>query len=182
MLPGLASKLLHGDLLLCQVALARDHERGENGLPMIRSISHHWPQHQHGRHHGWAMDALFSERVTPWKSSWFGHGCSLLRAHSTMDVIMAGPWMLSPQNGLSHGRHHGSAVPSERFPPWTRRYHGWAMDALFSGCSLLRTHETIDVIMVGGLTTSNFVGEAIKSNIGETKPIFRTLRKPSIPA
>ena len=44
-----------------------------------------------------------------------------------MDVLMAGPWMLSPQRGLDHGHHHG-----------------WAMDAVF-----LRTDQTMDVIMHG---------------------------------
>ena len=68
----------------------------------------------HGRHHGWAMDALFPERIRPWMSSWLGHGCSLLRPDKTMDVVMVGPWMLSSQNGLDHGRRHG-----------------WAMDVLF---------------------------------------------------
>ena len=30
------------------------------------------------------MDALFSERITPWTSSWLGHGCSVLRTALTM--------------------------------------------------------------------------------------------------
>ena len=71
-----------------------------------------------------------------------------------MDVIMVGPWMLSSQDGLENGRHHGWAMDalfSERFKPWTF-HHGWAMDALLSGrirewtsswlghgCPLLRT-------------------------------------------
>ena len=33
----------------------------------------------HGRHHGWAKDALFSERIRPRTSSWLGHGRPLLR-------------------------------------------------------------------------------------------------------
>ena len=92
---------------------------------------------QNGRDYGrhrWAMDALFSERkgehahhrgcaffserIRPWTSSWLVHGCSLLRANQTMDVIMVGPWMLSSQSGLDHG------------------------------CSRVRTEETMDVIMV----------------------------------
>ena len=69
----------------------------------------------HGHHHGWAMDALFSERPKPCTSSWLGHGCSLLRTDKTMHGILVEPWMLLSQNRLDHGRHHG-----------------WAMDAFFS--------------------------------------------------
>ena len=43
----------------------------------------------HGRHHVWAMDALFPVRVKPWTSSCLGYGCS---------------------NGLGHGRHDARAV------------------------------------------------------------------------
>ena len=102
----------------------------------------------HGRHHGWCMDALFSERSRP--PAWMlfcqrasdhgryhglGHGCSVLRTDYTMDVIMIGLWMLCAQNALDHGRHH--------CPPWMLscqiaaghgRYHDWAMDALLSEC------------------------------------------------
>ena len=46
----------------------------------------------HGRHHAWAMDALFSSE------------------QKTMDVIMLGPWILFSQNGLDYGRHHGWAM------------------------------------------------------------------------
>ena len=54
----------------------------------------------HGRHHAWAMDALFSsEQSRPWTSSCLGHGYSLPRTDQTMDVIMVGPWMLSSNHG-----------------------------------------------------------------------------------
>ena len=67
-----------------------------------------------------------------------------------LHIYMVGPWMLSSQNGLDHGRRRGWAMdarPSERIRPfimvlpWTpssqngldhRCHHGWAMDALFS--------------------------------------------------
>ena len=58
-----------------------------------------------GRHHGWAMDALFSKRIRPWMSSYLGHGCSLLKTGSTMRVIMVWLWMLTSQNGSDHGQH-----------------------------------------------------------------------------
>ena len=35
---------------------------------------------ENGRHHGWAMEALFSDRIRPWTSSWLGHGGPLLRS------------------------------------------------------------------------------------------------------
>ena len=37
---------------------------------------------EHGDHHVWDMDALFSERNKPWTSSWLGHRCCLLRTNS----------------------------------------------------------------------------------------------------
>ena len=43
----------------------------------------------HGRDHGWAMDALFLERIRAWTISWLVHGCS--RVTTAVD----------------HGRHHG---------------------------------------------------------------------------
>ena len=49
----------------------------------------------HGRHHGWAMDAFFLRRSRPWTSSWLVHEYSLLRREQTMDVIMFVPWTLS---------------------------------------------------------------------------------------
>ena len=45
-----------------------------------------------------------------------GHGCSLLRTDKTMHVIMVGPWLLSSQNGIDHGRHRGWAVDVEETP------------------------------------------------------------------
>ena len=54
------------------------HDSSQNGL-------------DHGFHQCWAiaaMDALLSERIKPWTSSWLGHGCSLLRTDYTMDVVM----------------------------------------------------------------------------------------------
>ena len=50
-----------------------------------------------------------------------------------MDVIMVGPWMVSVQNGLDHGRHHGW-VTDALFQNGLDlgRHHGWALDALFS--------------------------------------------------
>ena len=42
---------------------------------------------------GGAMDAAFSEPIR------HGH-----------HQFWAGPWMLSSQNGLDHGRHHGRAL------------------------------------------------------------------------
>ena len=44
----------------------------------------------HGHHHCWAMDALFSERIRPWMTSWLGYGCFLHRTDKTMDVIIVG--------------------------------------------------------------------------------------------
>ena len=94
----------------------------------------------HGRHDGWAMDALFPRtdltmggmlssqnqngfyhaRHHGWAmnaASWLFHGCSFLRtdsvSDSNMDVMMLGPWMLFSLNRLAH------------------EHHGWAMDALF---------------------------------------------------
>ena len=52
----------------------------------------------------------------------------------SMDVHMVGPGMLSSQNVLDHGPHHGSAMDaffSERTRPWTSLWLG-------HGCSLLR--------------------------------------------
>ena len=55
-----------------------------------------------GCHDGWAMDALFAKQINvimagPWmlykKAAW------------TMDVLIVGPWMLFSQNGLNHGCH-----------------------------------------------------------------------------
>ena len=47
----------------------------------------------------------------------------------TMDGIMVGAWLLSSQNGLGHGRHHGwemDAFCPERIRPWTSSWldHG----------------------------------------------------------
>ena len=33
---------------------------------------------KHGRNHGRAMDALFSERIRPWTASCWGHRCSVI--------------------------------------------------------------------------------------------------------
>ena len=48
----------------------------------------------HGHHHGWVMDALFSGRIND----------------KTMHGILVEPWMLPSQNRLDHGRHHGWAM------------------------------------------------------------------------
>ena len=85
----------------------------------------------HGRRWVLGMDALFlermsSERMRPWTSFGFGHGCSVLRTDKTMDVIRSlgvghgcsvvkpdqamdvirfWAWMFCCKNGLDHGRH-----------------------------------------------------------------------------
>ena len=44
-----------------------------------------------------------------------------------MDDIMVGPWMLSSQSGLDHGRFHDLAMDalfSERIRPWTSSWLG----------------------------------------------------------
>ena len=79
---------------------------------------------EHGRHHGWAIDALNSERIRPWTSSWSGRGCSELRTDRTIDVIMVGPWTHWTENELDHGRHQDRTVHG--------RHHGRATDALNS--------------------------------------------------
>ena len=76
-------------------------------------------------------------------SSWLGRGCSVLTAHSTMDIIVVGPWMLFSQKGVDHAGRHGWAADAlcvQRIPPWT---HGWA------GCSVPTAHDIMDVIIVG---------------------------------
>ena len=70
----------------------------------------------HGRHHGWAMDALLSGRIREWTSSWLGHGPS-------------------SQIGLDHGRHHGWAMDAL----FSGRIREWTSSGLGHGCSLLRT-------------------------------------------
>eukprot|EP00439_Symbiodinium_sp_Y106_P037507 s6779_g4.t1 len=52
-----------------------------------------WPFWIKSPKHGWAVDAL-----------WLGHGCSSVKTHQAMDVIVVGPWMFSVQNGLDHGQ------------------------------------------------------------------------------
>ena len=57
---------------------------------------------------------------------------------------MVGPWMLFSQNRSHHGCHHGWGIDglcSDLIRPWTHGRH--------HGCSLLRTDETMDVIVVG---------------------------------
>ena len=71
---------------------------------------------------------------------------------------MVGPWMLSSQNGLDHGRHHGWAMDPlfsghGRHHDWAMddhgRQHGWAME-------VEETH--------GNTTNSDDFGTASKGN------------------
>ena len=128
------------------------------------------------------MDAGLSESIKPWTLSWLERGCSVLRMHETMDVIMPPTWMLSCQIASDHGSHPGRAqnaiqhgryhCPPPRMLPCQiaadhGRYDGWALIALCSecnipwtlscpppphplhGCSCVRMHQTMDVIMFG---------------------------------
>ena len=76
----------------------------------------------HGHYHGWSVDALCSECMRPWTLSCRPPGCSLVRLHQTMEVILVVP------------RTQYSMDVTIAQPP---------------GCSLVRLQQTMDVMMVG---------------------------------
>ena len=97
------------------------------------------------------MDAGLSQSIKPWTLSWLERGCSVLRMHETMDVIMPPTWMLSCQIASDHGSHPGRAqnaiqhgryhCPTPRMLPCQiaadhGRYDGWALIALCSECNI----------------------------------------------
>ena len=97
------------------------------------------------------MDALTSELSRPWMSSWFAHGCSVLKTERDdpptpptrkkkqnvgavirRRALTLSFWAmdaLGSERTVEHGRHHGWLF-SERITPWTLSWLG-------HGCSVL---------------------------------------------
>ena len=88
----------------------------------------------HGRSHGWAMDALLSECIRPRTLSRLGTEFEyfVLRTHQTLDVMMVGPCMLCAQNALDHGRYHAPLphppLESACIGSWYHGCHGCSVE------------------------------------------------------